>query len=310
MDTKSERVVQRALDSASKDRTTLTIAHRLSTIRNSDRIIVMQHGQVVEQGTHNELVEKDAVYAELVRKQLIAMEQQEQDKQLSDDSATLDNDKSHFMEQSDGDYDGASEKEEIAINMLEKQLSIVSSVDGVGVERRREIEKERKWETTKIPFYKVFKEMRPEWPFVAMGILGGMLSGSAFPILSLLIGLAISLMVDPTVENIRPGPMEGTNLYAFLFLILGIVAFIGMTLQTAAFEVAGERYTRRLRSRMFKAFLKQEVAFYDDESNNTGALTSTLALDAKNVNEIIAKIVGEITNIIACAITGKLTIKA
>ncbi|KAG2216406.1 hypothetical protein INT45_013883 [Circinella minor] len=303
LDTKSERIVQQALDAASKDRTTLTIAHRLSTIRNADRIIVMQQGQVVEEGTHNELVEKNAVYAELVQKQLIAMEQ---DKEFSDDAMTLDDETPPFLTQSDED-DDIKEKEEMTIyERVQRRPSNLSSavVDSVGLVQKREIEKEQKWKTTKTPFYKILKDMRPEWPLVTTGILGCLLSGSVFPISSLLIGLSITIMVDPTVENIRAGPMEGTNLYAFLFLIIAIAAFIGTTLQTAAFEVAGERYTRRLRSRMFKALLKQEVAFYDDASNNMGALTSTLALDAKNVNEIISKIMGEFTNIISYTITG------
>ncbi|KAI9271642.1 P-loop containing nucleoside triphosphate hydrolase protein [Phascolomyces articulosus] len=77
LDTKSKRIVQQALDVASENRTTLMIAHRLSTIRNADTIIVMKQGEVVEQGNHNDLFEKDGVYADLVRKQLIAMEQEE-----------------------------------------------------------------------------------------------------------------------------------------------------------------------------------------------------------------------------------------
>ncbi|KAI9244274.1 P-loop containing nucleoside triphosphate hydrolase protein, partial [Phascolomyces articulosus] len=303
LDTKSERIVQQALDAASVNRTTLMIAHRLSTIRNADLILVMQQGQVVEQGNHNELLEKNGVYAELVQKQLIALEQEDN---KSDDTTLDDDDKipSRMLERdSIISGDDIDEKEEIIINMT-KRLSIASSLDGVGIERRKEIEQELKWKTTKTPFYKVLKEMRPEWPLIGLGIVGGMLAGSSFPVSSLLIGMSVTNMIDPTVENIRPGPMEGANLYAFLFVIVGLVALVGMSLQVSSFEVAGELYTRRLRSRMFQAFMKQEVAFFDVETNNTGALTSMLALDAKNVNEIIAKIVGELTNITSTAITG------
>ena len=66
LDTASERLVQDALDHLSRGRTTLVIAHRLSTIRNADKIVVMESGRVVEQGSHNQLMAKGGAYARLV----------------------------------------------------------------------------------------------------------------------------------------------------------------------------------------------------------------------------------------------------
>ncbi len=65
LDAESERMVQAALESAMKDRTTLVIAHRLATVQQADRILVLDHGKLVEQGTHTELVAKGKVYARL-----------------------------------------------------------------------------------------------------------------------------------------------------------------------------------------------------------------------------------------------------
>ena len=62
LDTESERKVQKALDNLMKNRTTIVIAHRLSTIKNADRIIVMQEGHLVEEGTHEGLLEQHGVY--------------------------------------------------------------------------------------------------------------------------------------------------------------------------------------------------------------------------------------------------------
>ena len=71
LDTKSEKIVQQALDEVSRDRTTLIIAHRLSTIRNADRIIVLDHGRVVESGSHTELLSHpSSLYAKLIEAQL------------------------------------------------------------------------------------------------------------------------------------------------------------------------------------------------------------------------------------------------
>ena len=70
LDNKSEAVVQHAIDNLMKDRTVMVIAHRLSTVRNADCIVVINDGQIVEKGSHDELLKKKGAYAALYRTQL------------------------------------------------------------------------------------------------------------------------------------------------------------------------------------------------------------------------------------------------
>lgn len=73
LDNESERAVQAALDTLMAGRTTFVIAHRLSTIEGADLIVVMEHGRIVEQGTHDELLAKGGMYANLYRLQFSAL---------------------------------------------------------------------------------------------------------------------------------------------------------------------------------------------------------------------------------------------
>jgi len=69
LDAQSEQLVQQALETLMKGRTSLVIAHRLATIRDADRILVLEGGKLIDEGTHDELVKKDGRYAELAKLQ-------------------------------------------------------------------------------------------------------------------------------------------------------------------------------------------------------------------------------------------------
>jgi subfamily B ATP-binding cassette protein MsbA len=89
LDSEAEREVQQALDRLIKGRTTLVIAHRLSTVRNADRIIVLADGQIVEAGSHPELMQQDGLYKRLYEMQFREEEVEEAEAELKPETAAL-----------------------------------------------------------------------------------------------------------------------------------------------------------------------------------------------------------------------------
>ena len=71
LDAASERMVQQALEALERGRTTIVIAHRLATVQHADRIVVMDHGATVAEGTHAELMRQEGLYASLARLQFL-----------------------------------------------------------------------------------------------------------------------------------------------------------------------------------------------------------------------------------------------
>jgi ATP-binding cassette subfamily B (MDR/TAP) protein 1 len=90
LDPHAEEIVQRALDEASKNRTTVVIAHKLKTVQNAHNIVVMKDGKILEQGSHYELLSRNAVYARLV---------QAQDLTPTDQSDNSDDEEKSILEQ-------------------------------------------------------------------------------------------------------------------------------------------------------------------------------------------------------------------
>ena len=71
VDTRTELVIQKAMDNLTEGKTSFVIAHRLSTIKNADVILVMKDGDIIEQGNHIELLEKNGFYADLYNSQFV-----------------------------------------------------------------------------------------------------------------------------------------------------------------------------------------------------------------------------------------------
>lgn len=289
------------MDEASANRTTVIIAHRLSTVRNADLIVVMEHGDLVEQGTHNELIAKGGIYSELVKKQQIDTVDKTAIVTEEDDEILLRQEAIEVNRKSCIEMARTSDHSTIA-NVIRKS-GRMSVIDGFEAKKRREALEKKAAKKMKAPVLKVFMQMRPQWGWMALGCLGASIAGAVFPLYALFFAKVITLLNENNDQYY--GPLEGPNLYSFLFVILGLFAFLGFSLQVISFEVAGAKYTRVLRSRLFKSYMKQEIGFFDQDENNVGSLTSKLAIDAKCVNELVTKVWGDVVQIIVTSSIGK-----
>ncbi|KAL0097436.1 P-loop containing nucleoside triphosphate hydrolase protein [Phycomyces blakesleeanus] len=302
LDTQSERLVQKALDAASANRTTIIIAHRLSTICNADLIVVMQHGDLIEQGTHNQLLSLGGVYSELVAKQQIetsraedAVEDDDKDDIIVHSNISELNNEYH----SNKDIDVQFKRSQ---SMRLSKFNTATSVDAFEMKRLKEKGIKEASKQQSAPVSRVIRMMRPEWHLMAAGVCGSAIAGAVFPCFALVFSFTISAITFHGKE--ASSPFQGTNLYSFIFLVIGIAAFFGFAAQTFFFELSGERFTKRFRGEIFQTLMRQDIGFYDSPDNSLGTLTSKLAIDAKNVNEMVTKSWGDITQIITTGITG------
>lgn len=83
---------------------------------------------------------------------------------------------------------------------------------------------------------------------------------------------------------------DNASFYSLMFVVIAVALFIATAMERLMFALSGENLTERLRSSVFKAYLRQEIAFFDDPKNSTGALTTRLATEVsavQGVNQMI-----------------------
>ncbi|NXU86045.1 MDR1 protein, partial [Xiphorhynchus elegans] len=265
LDTESESVVQAALDKAREGRTTVVVAHRLSTVRNADHIVVFENGVVAEQGNHVKLLERKGIYYKLVNMQAIEAEvsSEKEDNALSVKK-------------------GESEPEfEESLTKGLRRRSTRRSMKKPGEQNDDPDEKKISPEEELPPasFLKIMKLNKSEWPYFVAGTLCAVINGALQPGFSIIFSEIIGVFSETDKAILR----EKSNLYSLLFLVLGIISFFTFFIQGFTFGKAGEILTMRLRFMAFKAMLRQDMGWFDNTKNSTGALTTRLANDASQV---------------------------
>ncbi|KAL5362736.1 P-loop containing nucleoside triphosphate hydrolase protein [Aspergillus floccosus] len=291
LDTKSEGVVQAALDKAAEGRTTIVIAHRLSTIKTAHNIVVLVSGRIVEQGTHDELVDKKGTYHSLVEAQRINEERDAENLNPDDDL-----DEKEFTEEemvrikTTGTNSASLEDEEVnTFNQMARSGTHKSVSSAILAKKGPEVQQKYSlWALIK--FIASFN--KPEILYMIIGLIFAVLAGGGQPTQALLYAKAISsLSYSSTMaDKIR----SDANFWSLMFFVVGIVQFITLSTNGAAFAVCSERLIRRARSEAFRSILRQDITFFDREENSTGALTSFLSTETKHLSGVSGVTLGTI----------------
>ncbi|NWV15009.1 MDR1 protein, partial [Ptilonorhynchus violaceus] len=266
LDTESESVVQAALDKAREGRTTVVVAHRLSTVRNADLIAVFEGGVITEQGNHAKLLERKGIYHKLVNMQAIEAEVPSSEK--DENARSVKNSESE------------PEFEESLTKGLRRR-STRRSMNKPG-EQNDDLDEKKSSPAEELPpasFLKIMKLNKTEWPYFVAGLVCAIINGALQPAFAIIFSEIIGIFSETDKDILR----QKSNLYSLLFLVIGIACFITFFFQGFTFGKAGEILTMRLRFMAFKAMLRQDMGWFDNPKNSTGALTTRLANDASQV---------------------------
>ncbi|XWS40815.1 hypothetical protein CRYUN_Cryun17cG0027900 [Craigia yunnanensis] len=269
LDAESERIVQEALDRASVGRTTIIIAHRLSTIRHVDLIAVVQDGQVIETGSHDELmVNEKGFYPVLVQLQQTEQElvQEKGDKDLSTNYITnidINNASSHRLS-------------------LASPTSSANSVspNHASLAGANNVEDQK---LSAPSFRRLLALNLPEWKQATLGCLGAILFGAVQPLSAFTMGSMISIFFLTDHGEIK----EKTMVYAFSFLGFSLFSLIINVIQHYNLAYMGEHLTKRIREKMLSRILTFEVGWFDQDKNSSGTICGRLEKDASVVRSLI-----------------------
>lgn len=276
LDVNSERIVQAALESAARFRTTIIIAHRLSTIRNSHQIVVIADGKVVQSGDHRSLVsEEGGVYKKLVIAQ-----------RIGDSSAEKMPTENPFLK-------GSSLKEKESCETIVE--SETTAVEGMG--------DVVKIKTTSIfgSFMMLLTENKDNWIGYLILVVAAMGASACNPLQAYLFGRLISSFSYPIAL------VHGSIVFMCLMLLVVAVG-TGLSYFVIGFvsNLVAVRTVTTYRREYFKNMITKRVSFFDERAHSVGMLTTRLATDPVQLQQLIganmAMVLISVFGLVGCTI--------
>ena len=267
LDNKSEKEVQRALDHISeRNVTTVIIAHRLSTIKNADLIYAIRDGEVLESGTHQELLEKGGYYYGLVKSQ-VGQDEEEKKNDMTQKKESL---KALSQHQSRTNY-----------RDIQKAHDEIVEKEGVS-------------------HGEMFKLLRNNKCDLALGIIGSLFAGAVTPITGYVLSRAFIYIASGHYHLI----WHKSLIWCFVFLVVSFLNGFFVFLKLCKLETLGSAITCNMRKEIVEKYLSLHVAYFDIDYNAPGALLTKLSIDTTQLNSIILTLVGDILTTTGNIITG------
>ncbi|KAI0228610.1 ATP-dependent translocase ABCB1, partial [Lamellibrachia satsuma] len=258
LDSESEAIVQDALEKASRGRTTIVVALRLSTIRNADVIHCLTNGRIVESGSHDELMNQEGPYYELVTSQ--QFQQKRKNNKIDTDDVIIDE-----CSPRDATFDATELKNKLNDSYEDDEQSGKKTEEHIKLEGG-----------DKSVFLRLLKLNAAEWPYITIGCFTSFCAGSFPPMFAFVYSLVIKnfAVVDQNKQM--------SEARTFSIIVIGAALLIGSIncVSHWSWATVGENLTVRLRKVVFSRMLQQEIGWFDLQKNKVGVLTSRLAVDA------------------------------
>ncbi|KAF3934517.1 hypothetical protein ABW19_dt0205961 [Dactylella cylindrospora] len=271
LDVKSQRLVQKALDTAEAGRTTIEIAHNLSTVQRAARILVMAEGSIVEQGTHEELAHNGGLYAQLL--QTLETEEEGATTPTKDKGKGLGPDDIIDSDIHEGPAEQLAIEEKVPSRegLQDGTLSLDSAI----VSRRHGLV----W--CVIHLAKLYPQMIP-WSTAGFAI--GLAIAACFPISAFLFAKLVTLFqLQGTSDFVPKG-----NFWALMFFVVALCEIFTYWLVFYLFGRASMTSARKYHPQYFKSMLSQDPTFFENTAHSAAALTTLLFNDP----EMVASMMG------------------
>lgn len=258
LDPTAERIVQDALDRVSTNRTTIVIAHRLSTIMNADSIAVMSEGRIVEQGTHQELIQLKRRYSALV---------------LAQDLGGMHG-------------DGSGERSDSG-DESEQALEVMRTKTKQGLENATALAQPDTLESMGYSLirclYIMFAEQRSLYLVLSISVIMCVIGGGTYPAQAILFSRILNVF---TLEGSEA--TTEANFWALMFFIVALVNLFAYFTLGWLCNIIGQQITHRYRQEMFTRLLSLDMEFFDLSHNASGALTSKLSAMPTQLMELMS----------------------